>query len=240
MFSDLKKYEVAVPDVAPTSLDGVSEELCMYHDTVLEIWYSPHGRASLNPKLWILGITPGWRQMRIAYEGAAEAMQRGLSQAEAVQAKKPRVAFAGSMRNNLVTMMDKIGLAQALNVQTSADLFGTKHIRTGSVLKYPVFKNGQNYTGYTPKPTQHPVLRNMLDTVFAAELATIANCLILPLGKTVESVLEYCAAKGRLDRSRILHGFPHPSGANGHRKRIFEQNETLLRHAVTNWFCNNA
>lgn len=236
----MNQYEVLVPEVAPTSLDGLSKELRVYCDDLLEIWYSPHGQASPKPKLWILGITPGWNQMRIAYEDAAKAIGQGLSPSEAARAKKPRVAFAGSMRNNLITMMDAIGIAKIFEVNTSRDLFGTELIRTGSVLKYPVFKNGKNYTGYAPAPMKHPALCEMLDTVFAKELANIEDCLILPLGKTVESVLDYSISKGWLEPSRILRGFPHPSGANGHRKTIFHQNKAALKGMVTTWFDSSA
>jgi len=101
------------------------------------------------------------------------------------QVKKSRVAFAGSMRNNLIAMMDEIGIEKVLDVKTSTDLFATELIRAGSVLKYPVLKNRKNYTGYSAKPAKHPALCEMLDTVFFDEFATGDECLIWPLGKTV-------------------------------------------------------
>ncbi|MBN4078810.1 hypothetical protein JYT96_02285 [Gammaproteobacteria bacterium AH-315-C21] len=82
-------------------------------------------------------------------------------------------------------MMDEIGIEKVLDVKTSTDLFATELIRAGSVLKYPVFKNGKNYTGYPPKLTKHPALCEMLDTVFFDEFTAVDECLIWPLGKTV-------------------------------------------------------
>ena len=236
MFSNIDRYESVLPQVAPVSLDELDKQLRIYYDDILEVWYSPHGVASSSPKLWVLGITPGWNQMRIAYEDAAVAIQQGLSRQEAARSAKPRVAFAGSMRTNLIAMMDELGLATALELSSSADLFGAELLRTGSVLKYPVFTRGKNYTGYSPKPHAHSVLCEMLDTVFATELESIVDCLILPLGKTVESVLDHFVAMGLLDGARVLRGFPHPSGANGHRQKIFLQNKVQMRRAVAHWF----
>ncbi len=48
--------------------------------------------------------------MKIAYSSAAEMLKFGASSTQADPAKKPQVAFAGSMRMNLVSMRDEIGL----------------------------------------------------------------------------------------------------------------------------------
>ncbi|MFK8068487.1 MAG: hypothetical protein AB8D52_09590 [Gammaproteobacteria bacterium] len=232
MFSDLKKYEILLPEVAPESLNDLSEELRIYKDKILEVWFSPRGVCAEKPQLWILGITPGWNQMRIAYEEASNAMQQGLSRSEAIKVRKPNVAFAGSMRKNLVSMLDELDFAKIFDVPTSTDLFGSEILRTGSVLKYPVFKKGANYTGHSPKPTSHPVLVKMIDEVLGDELDEIGDCLILPLGKSVEYVLDYLVSQGRLDQKRILNGFPHPSGANGHRKKQFAECKKSLKTKI--------
>jgi hypothetical protein len=41
--------------------------------------------------------------------------------------------------------------------------------------------------------------------------------------------------KELLDPDRCLFGFPHASGANGHRKKFFNERKEQLRLAVTNW-----
>ena len=78
----------------------------------------------------------------------------------------------------------------------------------------------------------------MLDVVLAKELEEVRDCLILPLGKAVNSCLEYSASKGRVDMSNVLSGFPHPSGANGHRHRQFSDRRAELSRAVRTWSCN--
>ena len=191
MFSDFTCYEKYIPPVAPISLADLSTQLRIYQDEAIEVWYSPMGVRVAKPKLWILGITPGWNQVRIAYEEAANAMASGMSPTQAAQMRKPRVAFAGSMRANLITMLDTLGVATIFDVDSCAQLFESEGLRTGSVLKYPVFKQGKNYTGHSPKPISHPVLQTMIDQIFADELQTVGECLILPLGKMVEDVLAY-------------------------------------------------
>ena len=235
LYSNLKKFKAFIPSVAPVTLADLDPRLRIYADPNIEIWYAPMGRITPRPKICILGITPGWNQMRIAYQNAADGLARGLTPSKAASMKKPGVAFAGSMRRNLVSMLDEIGLSEALGVATSSELFGSKLLRTGSVLKYPVFKNAKNYSGASPGISKHEAFREMLDTILARELATSGDCLIIPLGKAVESALAYSANRGVLDIDRVLSGFPHPSGANGHRLRIFNDKKKAFKKHIKRW-----
>ena len=74
-------------------------------------------------------------------------------------------------------------------------------------------------------------------TVLAPELQLVGRAVIVPLGKSVEGVLRLLSAEGRLSPDRWLSGFPHPSGANGHRVRIFKENCASLRRQVQHKFC---
>ena len=57
-----------------------------------------------------------------------------------------------------------------------------------------------------------------------------------PLGKAVSSVVQRFASAGQVDLRRCLLGFPHPSGGNGHRVRLFRENRDSLRRQVDEWF----
>ncbi len=236
MFTNLTKYEPLIPRVAPKQLADLDSGLRLYSDGKIDVWYSPVGKRIDSPSIWILGITPGWNQMRIAYEKASSALRSSRSLRHAVDCAKPKVAFAGSMRTNLVSMLDEIGLNTALDLTTTANLFGSNLLRTGSILKYPVFNNGRNYTGSSPAPTKHAFLKKMLDDILSEELETVSQCLIVPLGKTVEQALDYSIERGWLDSSRVLRGFPHPSGANGHRISQFNKNKDRYVSAIKKWF----
>ena len=93
---------------------------------------------------------------------------------------------------------------------------------------YPVFVGTRNYTGTSPRPSQSPFLMTFAREVLASELESIPNAVIVPLGKSVEEVLQLLAAENRIRAGRWLSGFPHPSGANGHRVRLFAENRDSL------------
>ncbi len=236
MYSNLEHYAQLIPRTPPRSIADLPTNLRIYADPTLEVWYTPMPFEYKQPKLWILGITPGWAQMRIAYEQAAIALEEGLSPAEAAARPKPGVAYAGSMRNNLVAMLDDLGMHNYLAVPTMANLFGTQWLQTGSALRYPVFTKGKNYNGHTPKPLAHPALREMLYQLLTNDLRNTGHCLILPLGRAVEEMLDHLVAKGTLAADRLLSGFPHPSGANGHRRRQYQEHKADLKRQMACWF----
>lgn len=62
------------------------------------------------------------------------------------------------------------------------------------------------------------------------------NALIISLGKTVEEVLEFMISEGFIKKEQCLLGFPHPSGANGHRKKQFDENKEILLNKINDYF----
>lgn len=62
------------------------------------------------------------------------------------------------------------------------------------------------------------------------------NVLIIPLGKAVEEVLELMISEELIKKEQCLLGFPHPSGANGHRKKQFEANKENLLKIIDEYF----
>ncbi len=141
------------------------------------------------------------------------------------------------MRTNLISMLDSIGLAQALGMASSETLFteqGEALVHSTSSIRYPVFKGVKNYTGSTP-----PILRQAITSCYveliARELDAVAPALVVPLGRAVETVMSELVRLGQLDESRCLFGFPHPSGANAHRPRQFTANRTALTSTVQRW-----
>ena len=122
--------------------------------------------------------------------------------------------------------------------RAAAELFGeARHLlHTASAIRYPVFVDGdKNYTG-SPLPEKSPFLMQFARTILASELQALGDAVIVPLGKSVEGVLRALSYEGRLSADRWLSGFPHPSGANGHRVRIFSENRLSLRAQVQRMF----
>lgn len=61
------------------------------------------------------------------------------------------------------------------------------------------------------------------------------SALLIPLGKTVEQVFHKLFREGKLANHYCLFGFPHPSGANGHRKKQFLEQKNSLIASVKEW-----
>lgn len=97
-----------------------------------------------------------------------------------------QAGFAGSMRANMVKMLDAIGLPAAVDVSSSADLFGQRDdlIHGTSALGYPVFADGRNYGGANPRVQRSAMLTRFVHDRLANELAAIPSALLLPLGRS--------------------------------------------------------
>lgn len=225
----------------PTNPGGFPKELRLYADRTLEVFYVPVEHLNRKARLILLGLTPGFHQAQLAFEAFAAATASGASVPKALASAKHSAAFAGSMRTNLCAMLDAIGLPVRLGVADASALFAPPQplVHLTSALRYPVFKLGRNYSG-SPAPTRHPELRRMIESILASELEAIAGALVVPLGKAAQSATDHLISRDQLDPARVLRGFPHPSGANGHRKREFALNLPLLRSQVACWFERDA
>ncbi|MDW7650300.1 MAG: hypothetical protein SCK29_08925 [Bacillota bacterium] len=204
----------------------------------LEVYYAPFDYVNQKAKVIIAGITPGLQQMEIAYATARRCLLEGMPVDDVGRIAKQKASFAGTMRKNLVTMLDGLGLNVGLNIPSTNLLFSDQQnlLHTTSVIRYPVFKDGQNYTGHSPKIMKSSILRQYVFNVFAEELQLLTNTLVVPLGKAVSSVLESLANEGLVEKQRCLIGFPHPSGSNGHRVKEYNEQKENLSQIISQWF----
>jgi hypothetical protein len=226
------------------------EHLCtptfrLYSDPRIQLFYAPFDFVNRSAKVALVGITPGFQQMEIAFRTARAALVSGETGAEACRQAKAQASFAGPMRRNLISMLAQIGLHQWLGISDPTLIFDSYFplLHTTSAIRYPVFVHGDdydNYTGHTPALLRHPVLHDMVFDVLFPELAEVPGALIIPLGKAVEGCLSALIAAGVLSRERCLFGFPHPGGGNGHRKRQFELNFNMLKTKTATWFTKTA
>jgi hypothetical protein len=90
-----------------------------------------------------------------------------------------------------------------------------------AVLRQPIFVNGKNYNGASPNMLTTPLLQAQILDYFAFEAGATPDALYVPLGPKVSLALSWLARRGVLDEARILHGIPHPSGANAERIAYF-------------------
>jgi hypothetical protein len=217
--------------------DLLVPEFRLVKDKCLEIYYAPFDFINTQAKVAVVGITPGWTQMEIAFRQASAALRNGLTASEALQQAKAEASFAGSMRKNLVRMLDETPLQKALGLESCDSLFGNskRFLHTTSAVRYPAFVRGRNYTGHSPELLSNPVLARYVEEVLAPELSSLPKALVVPLGKCVDAVLKRLVQVGALNAKRCLLGFPHPSGANGHRRVEFEQGRKAFTQIIESW-----
>ena len=204
----------------------------------LRTFWIPFERLNPAARVAIVGLTPGWHQMKEAFIAARDALRSGMTDVRLILDYVERQAgFAGSMRTNMVTMLDAIGMSSSLGLQSCAELFAAQEslVHGTSALRYPVFVRGQNYGGQNPSVERSPMLTRYVREQLAPELAAVPDAFVLPLGKAAEGCLRMLVADGQLDEVRCLFGFPHPSGGNGHRVSQFARNRVMLQAQVADW-----
>jgi hypothetical protein len=204
----------------------------------LQVYYAPFDYVNENARIALIGITPGWTQMEIAYRRARQDLLNGLTPVEICRRAKEEGRFAGSMRKNLISMLDALELPFYLGIESCDSLFGShgELLHSTSAIRYPVFVDGQNYTGHSPRILRSELLRGYIFEVLKVELEKLTKALIVPLGKGVSDAVQALIGAGLLDRDRCCMGFPHPSGANSHRLRQFSELEDKIKPVLKSWF----
>lgn len=214
-------------------------ELLIEKQGDLEIYYAPHNEY-LNPnaKVFIIGITPGFEQMSTAIAEARRCIEEGLPLDEIKYRCKVAGRFSGSLRRNLLVLLNELNLNTYLGINDAKQLFNEHDdlLHTISLIPYPVFVKGKNYTGHSPKLLKTPILLNYITEQFIDELSKLDDVLIIPLGKGVEEALLYLASKNLIKEEQVLKGFPHPSGANAHRFKQFEEHKQSMFKQIDKWF----
>ncbi len=201
----------------------------------ITIYYAPHNEyINPNARILIVGISPGFEQMSIAISTAKEGIEKGES-LEAVQYKcKAAARFSGSLRKNMIEMLDEIGLNDRLRLESCRELFKDRDdlLHTLSLVPYPVFVKNQNYTGHTPKLIKSDFLMNYVRENFLDEIDKLCNkdeIILIPLGRAVEEVIDVLENESLLGGIKVLRGFPHPSGANVNRVKQLESNKENMK-----------
>ncbi len=220
MRADLTRFRNAIlstPDITPnhdTLLIERSGRLCCH--------YAPFEHINIAAKVVVAGITPGTQQARNALLALKAALADGHADTEALAIAKRTASFSGPIRNNLVSLLNRVGLHRALGLDSSASLFTDRSdlVHFTSVLRNPVFNNGKDYSG-SPVILANPMLRRMAEHWLGTEIDSLAAAIWIPVGKEPTAVLKHFVSIGRLSATQVLDGLPHPSGANAERIAYF-------------------
>ena len=183
----------------------------------IEIYYAPFDYINSKAKIVIVGITPGLQQMLQSYEF--------INQGKSLKEVKDLSSFKGSMRTGLIKYLDELKINDILKIKSCESLFNknSKYLHTTSLVKYPVFDKGKNYSG--ANILKKKILLDFIEKNFLEELKTLKKSIIIPLGNTVSSTIEYLDNKYNLKLACFLKGFPHPSGSNARMNIQFKENK---------------
>ena len=186
----------------------------------IEIYYAPFDYVNPKAKIMIVGITPGLQQMLQSFEA--------INEGKSLKKVKDLSSFKGSMRTTLVKYLDELKVNKKLKIKSCESLFNknSKHLHTTSLVKYPVFDKGKNYSG--ANILKKKILLNFIEENYLKELKTLKKAIIIPLGNTVSSAIEYLNNKYDLKLACFLKGFPHPSGANARKNIQFKENKSSM------------
>ena len=199
------------------------EDFLIEKENNIEIYYAPHNEYfNQKAKIFIVGITPGFQQMSTAISTARKELEFTDDINEVQYRCKVAARFSGSLRKNIINMLNDIKLNEALHIESVSEIFEEKDylLHTVSLIPYPVFVKKENYTGHTPKLIKSEFLMKYIYENFVDEFKKIENykeVLLIPLGRAVEEVLLKLKDDGIIGENQILIGFPHPSGANVNR-----------------------
>ena len=205
---------------------AVSKDFLVNKDGNIEIYYAPFDYINSKAKIVIVGITPGLQQMTQSFQV--------IKDGKSLKEVKDLSSFKGSMRTTLIKYMDELKINKILKIKSCESLFNldSKYLHTTSLVKYPVFDKGRNYSG--ANILKKKILLDFIEKNFLEELKTLKKSIIVPLGNTVSSTIEYLNSKYNLKLECFLKGFPHPSGANARKNIQFKENKISMIKLLKN------
>lgn len=204
----------------------------------IRVSYAPVDWVNRTASVMLVGITPGHYQATMAIAEARRCLLSRQSSNTALRRANKVAAYSGPMRRNLVSMLDGIGLQEALCLDTTDQLFTTGHRRVAcvSAISYPVFVGGRNYTGHTPPLSRDPLVRSLVVASLGAQVGMVRDALVIPLGKAAQDAVELLIDEELLEPDRCLLGFPHPSGVFAGRLDQYRRRRRRLTSEAAAWF----
>ena len=217
----MSKYLKQIKSLKKISKQNIiNNKFLINSDGNIKIYYAPFDYINPKAKITIVGITPGFQQMLQSFEV--------INEGKSLKEVKDLSSFKGSMRTTLVKYLDELMVNKILKIKSCESLFNkdSKHLHTTSLVKYPVFDKGKNYSG--ANILKKKILLDFIEKNFLKELKTLKKAIIIPLGNTVSSTIEYLNNKYDLKLRCFLKGFPHPSGANARKNIQFKENKSSM------------
>ena len=166
----------------------------------IKVYYASFDYINSKAKIMIVGITPGLQQMLQSFQV--------INEGKSLKEVKDLSSFKGSMRTTLIKYMDELKINKILKIKSCESLFNinSKYLHSTSLIKYPVFDKGKNYSG--SGLLKKKILLDFLEAHFVKELKKLDKTIIVPLGNTVSSTIDYLNNEFKLNLKCFLKGFP--------------------------------
>lgn len=114
--------EIRIDSTISLSGSELPQELLLSSEGSVQTFYAPFDYINTKARITICGITPGHQQAVNALSEARKQLRAGTSVEEARRKSKETASFSGPMRNNLIAMLDYIGIAKLLDIDSCARL----------------------------------------------------------------------------------------------------------------------
>lgn len=237
----------ALPDHIPlTKADLLQHSLRLHFEQtkkgLLEIYYSPIDVVNVEAQLVLIGICPGFAPMQLAYQEAARGLRDGLPHDIIQEQAKRRAQWVGQTRVNLATMLDALDVPAQMGVPSASALFDTHAhlLHSCAAIRYPVFVDCLNYSGYGPDMLKTPALRRYIETTLPETLSHIGKAVVVLLGRSVSEAVQAVINEELRRHDRLVLSLPHPSAGPGAQQRRQQFTDRLpdLKQTVQAWYEN--
>jgi RecG-like helicase len=219
--NQIQKFQAALLDYEnKTPFD---QSLHITESGDVDIYFSPFEYVNRDAKVVLVGMSPGGTQAQNANVAAQKALKEGKSVDMAGKIAKETGSFSGALRNNLVAMLDDIGVSKKIGIESAISLSheNASLLHSTSVFRYPTLLKGKPISS-AKSGLKKIALKDMIDSCLAKECELLGkDTLYVPLGQGVGEILLYLAEQRIISSSQILIGLPHPSGANAERISYF-------------------
>jgi len=213
-------------------------ELLLHRDRKIDLYFAPFDHVDPKAKLLLVSLSPTRAQLHLALTVVSQGLRGGSDIDQCLASVDIMASYATTTRANLISMAEGIDLHSALGLRSCRALFDGRPELLSATFAIPhaVFvrtpgRPGRNYSG-APPLHGHPLLSAFAVQVLAANAAMAPAALVIPMGNPALLATRMAG----LDPRRVVEGFPHPSGANGHRLADFRARRAAMRATVRAWF----
>jgi len=222
---------------------AVSADMTLHRDEEIEVLWAPFDHVNRNAGLAIVGVTPGPTQMSLSHAALKKALHENRDPEADLAAIKAGSSFrGGTMEVNLKSLLEHAGIAEAAGIEDVDQLWTgeSDKVHFTSALRYPTFFKGAPYN-HDIDPLKHPFLREMVETLLAAELAALPrDAVIVALGSKNPRIVRHAASLAGIDPERV-RSICHPSpSSNGAVRNFLSGTRRRSRRPCRCFFCDDS